>query len=215
MYKVILFDLDETLYPRASSLMPVIGRRIEEYITTSVGIPPAQSEQLRKHWRSTYGTALRGLMVEGYPVDVDDYLHYVHDVPLEGVIEPRPDVRGMLLAIPLRRIVLTNSNREHASRVLAHVNLADCFERIIDIRAMNFINKPDPQAYRTALEMLGVGAHEVILVEDTPINTRPAKAMGMTTILVDCPTSDDADYYVADVLEVGPLVRQLMLTTVH
>jgi putative hydrolase of the HAD superfamily len=213
MYKVILFDLDETLYPRASTLMPVIGRRIEQYITTSVGIPRDQSEQLRKHWRSTYGTALRGLMVEGYPVDVDDYLHYVHDVPLEGVIEPRPELRAMLLDIPLRCVVLTNSNREHASRVLAHVNLADCFERVIDIRAMNFINKPDPQSYRMALQMLGVGAQDVILVEDTAINTRPARAMGMKTILVDCPASDDADFHVADVLEVGPLVRQLLLAS--
>ena len=210
MYKAILFDLDETLYPRSSSLMPIIGRRIEHYVTHQVGVPTENAGALRRHWRKTYGTALRGMMVEGYSFDVDDYLHYVHDVPLDRILEAQPALRKMLLSLPLRRAVLTNSNIEHATRVLTHVDLLDCFERIIDIRAMNFINKPDPKSYETALSMLRIAASEAILVEDTPINTRPAKQMGMTTILVDCPFSDDADYAVTDVLEVGPVVMRLL-----
>ncbi len=210
MYKVILFDLDETLYPRSSSLMPTIARRIEQYVIERVGIPLAHADEVRRHWRVTYGTALRGLIEEGYDFDVDDYLRYVHDIKLEGLIEAQPEVREMLLGIPLRRAVLTNSDVPHATRVLKHVNLLDCFERIIDIRALNFINKPDPQAYRLALDMLGVTTAETIFVEDTPINTRPAKALGMTTILVDYPPTSDADYCVASLLEVGAVVQQLL-----
>lgn len=213
MYKAILFDLDETLYPRSSSLMPIIGRRIEHYVTHQVGVPTENADALRRHWRKTYGTALRGMMVEGYTFDVDDYLRYVHDVPLDGILEPRPEVRTMLLNLPLRRAVLTNSNVEHATRVLEHVHLLDCFERIIDIRAMNFVNKPDPKSYETALSILGITAHEAIFVEDTPINTRPAKKMGMTTILVDCPSTDDADYVVTDVMDVGAIVMELIGAT--
>ena len=51
---------------------------------------------------------------------------------------------------------------------------------------------------------------EVIFIEDTPANTRPAKALGMTTVLIDCPPSDDADYFLDNVLEVGPLVTKLI-----
>ncbi|HEY3289812.1 MAG TPA: pyrimidine 5'-nucleotidase, partial [Anaerolineae bacterium] len=154
MLKVILFDLDETLYPRSSLLMHEIGKRIEHYVTRYVGIPPAEAEVCRRRWRTTYGTALRGMMEEGYSVDVDDYLHYVHDVPLEGVISPQPEVRQMLRNIPLRRVVLTNSDSAHARRVLGHLNLLDCFEQIIDLRALEFVNKPDPKAYQRALDIL-------------------------------------------------------------
>jgi putative hydrolase of the HAD superfamily len=212
MLKAILFDLDETLYPRSSSLMPTIGQRIKTYVIERVGIPVDEAERLRRHWRTTYGTALRGLIEEGYAFDPDDFLHYVHDIPLEGAIEAQPEIREMLLRIPLRRAVMTNSDVAHATRVLMHVNLLDCFERIIDIRALNFINKPDPRAYRMALEMLGVTAREAILVEDMPANTRPARALGMQTILVDCPLSDDgdADVTVGTLLDVGSVVDKLI-----
>jgi putative hydrolase of the HAD superfamily len=210
MLKVILFDLDETLYPRASSLMNVIGKRIEHYVTDVIGVDPEQAEELRRRWRRTYGTALRGMMEEGWAVDVDDYLRYVHDVPLEGYIKPQPEVRAMLLNLPLRRAVLTNSNIEHAGRVLEHINLFDCFERVIDLRTLNFLNKPDPKAYQVALNLMGVQADEVLFVEDTPINTRPAKALGIHTILVDCPPTDDADYCVPTVMHVADIVANLL-----
>ena len=210
MYKVIFFDLDDTLYPRGSSLMRMIGQRIREYIVGKLGIPADQAEILRKRWRDTYGTALRGMLEEGIAFDVEDFLRYVHDIPLDGVIHPDPALRGMLLGLPLRRAVLTNSNVEHARRVLNHMAVLDCFERIIDIRALKFVNKPDPAAYRCALDMMGVAPEETILVEDMPPNTRPAKAMGMTTILVDCPPTPDADYIAPSVYDVGRLVNQLV-----
>jgi putative hydrolase of the HAD superfamily len=212
MLKAILFDLDDTLYPRSSALMPTIGRRIEQYVIERVGIPVTKADELRRHWRHTYGTALRGMIEEGYDFDPDDYLQFVHDIPLDGLIEAQPAVRQMLLNIPLRRVVLTNSDIDHATRVLTHVNLLDCFERIIDIRVLKFINKPDPKAYALALELLGLSAAEVILVEDTPANTRPAKALGMKTILVDCPLTADSDYCVGTLLEVGAVVQQLLAT---
>ena len=190
--------------------MPAIGARITQYVIDRLGVSAARADELRRTWRQSYGTALRGMIEEGYAIDLDDYLRCVHDIPLDGVIEAQPEVREMLLALPLRRAVLTNSNIEHATRVLQHINLLDCFERIIDIRALKFINKPDPRAYTLALEMMSVRADEVILVEDTPVNTRPAKQMGMRTILVDCPPSTDADVCVARLLEVGDWVKKLL-----
>ena len=210
MIKVVLFDLDETLYPRSSKLMSLIGQRIDEYVIDKIGIPAAKADEIRRHWRTHYGTALRGLIEEGYPVDVEDYLCYVHNIPLDGFIAPQPELRAMLLSIPLRRAILTNSNREHAIRGLSHMNLLDCFEQIIDVRALSFINKPDPLAYDRAMSILGVNPGEVIFVEDTPVNTRAAKKLGIATILVDCPPSQDADFTVASVLDVGDVILKLV-----
>ncbi len=210
MISVILFDLDETLYPRSSQLMSMIGRRIDEYVVRVVGIPQSKSDEIRRRWRNQYGTALRGLISEGYSIDVEDYLRYVHDIPLDGYITPQPEVRAMLLGIPLRRVILTNSNTEHATRVLTHMQLLDCFEQIIDVRALNFINKPDPQAYQLAMDILHVEPANVILVEDTPVNTRIAMSLGIKTILVDCPPNHDADYTVDSILDVGSVALKIM-----
>ncbi len=214
MHKVIFFDLDDTLYPRSAQLMRMIGERITDYIIHTIGIPADQAEAARRRWRSRYGTALRGLIEDGYTFDLDDFFRYVHDIPL-GHVAPDPELRAMLLRLPLRRVVLTNSNIEHADRVLAHLQIADCFERVIDIRALGLINKPDPRAYELALEMVGVSAGEAILVEDTPANVVPARALGMTTILVDCPPGPadagrDADFFAPDVLGVESIVAELL-----
>jgi pyrimidine 5'-nucleotidase len=210
MLKLILFDLDDTLYPRSANLMLEISARINQYLVDKVGVPADQAAALRTHFRGTYGTALRGLMEEGYMLDVEDYFQYVHDIELHGRIDPDPELRRMLLDIPLRRAILTNSNIEHAERILGHMAIRDCFERVIDIRALNFRNKPTPESYTLTMEMLGVQAREVIFVEDSPMNTAPAKIIGMTTVLVDCPPSDEADYFISSVMDVGPLVKQLM-----
>jgi len=210
MYKLILFDLDETLYPRSAKLMEIITGRINQYIADKFGVPIEQASELRQRFRSLYGTALRGMMEEGYPVNIDDYFDYVHDIELDGVLSADPQLRAMLMGIPLRRAVLTNSNIEHALRILQHMDIYDCFECVIDIRALSFRNKPDPLAYKLALEMLRVEPHEVIFVEDTPVNTRAARRIGMTTILIECPPSDAADYFLDRVLDVGPLVADLL-----
>lgn len=210
MLKLILFDLDETLYPRSATLMHQISARISEYLIHKIGIAPEQAQELRQHFRGTYGTALRGLIEEGYQFDIEDYFQYVHDVELNGRIDPDPKLREMLLNIPLRRAVLTNSNIEHAERILKHMAIRDCFEQVIDIKALGYLNKPHPKSYEQALNMLGVPAHEVIFIEDTPMNTAPARVLGMTTVLIDCPESDDADYFLSSVMDVGPLVQALI-----
>ncbi len=210
-FQLILFDLDETLYPRSAALMHQISQRISAYLTDKIGIAPAQAQMLRQHFRGTYGTALRGLIEEGYIFDTEDYFQYVHDIELHGRIDPDPKLREMLLGIPLRRAVLTNSNIEHAERILNHMAIRDCFEQVIDIKALNFVNKPALDSYKLTMQMLGVQAREVIFVEDSPMNTPPARGLGMTTVLIDCPASDSADYFLESVMEVGPLVERLLV----
>jgi putative hydrolase of the HAD superfamily len=69
-----------------------------------------------------------------------------------------------------------------------------------------YASKPDPHAYRRILDAIGARPEECIIVEDTPRNLLPAKAMGMKTILVDHQDCDDVDYCVSDILKVGDVV---------
>ncbi len=184
-YRHLIFDLDETLYPRHSGLMHEIARLIRLYLVERMGFAPEKAEQLRQYFWMHYGTTLRGLQTE-YQVDTDDYLHFVHDIRLEDYIEPNPAVAAMLRRLPLRKAIFTNADIRHAGRVLARLELTELFPTILDIRATEFCNKPDPRAYQLALRALRAEGPECILVEDNARNLRPAKEhFGVTTILVD------------------------------
>ena len=209
MYKYILFDLDETLYPRDAGLMQEIGARILRYMVERMGFTPEEAETKRRYYYHKYGTSLRGLMAEE-TVDSEDYLRFVHDVDITRFIGSNPELNAMLRRIPLAKVVFTNATQEHARRVLDALGIADHFQFVVDVRAMGYASKPDPQAYRHILDAIGARAEECIIVEDTPRNLLPAKAMGMKTILVDHQECDQVDYCVSDVLKVGDVVARLL-----
>eukprot|EP00929_Paragymnodinium_shiwhaense_P099484 TRINITY_DN61150_c0_g1_i1.p1 TRINITY_DN61150_c0_g1~~TRINITY_DN61150_c0_g1_i1.p1 ORF type:complete len:240 (-),score=37.15 TRINITY_DN61150_c0_g1_i1:139-858(-) len=64
------------------------------------------------------------------------------------------------------------------------------FDGFIESVVVGF-SKPDPRMYELALQTLKVEAHEAAFLDDLGQNLKPAKAMGIHTILVknDAPTS--------------------------
>lgn len=185
VYTSLFFDLDDTLYPPTARLWEAIRQRMSFYMVNRLRIPAEQVEALRQHYLENYGTTLRGLQ-QDYPVDTEDYLHYVHNLPLAEFIQPDPDLREMLLSLPQRRWIFTNADAAHARRVLQTLELENVFEGIIDVRAIDFSNKPDPQAYLRALQIAGEQIPAAcIIFDDAPRNLAPARQLGFTTILVN------------------------------
>jgi putative hydrolase of the HAD superfamily len=192
MIRTILFDLDDTLYPRQTGIMDQIRDLILDFIRTRLGLSLEEANALRRHYLETYGTTMRGLQINHH-VDPEEYLHFVHDFPLDRYIQPNPRLDAMLAAIPQEKVVFTNASREHAERVLNVLGVRRHFDRIIDVRDMNYESKPQPAAYRRICDLLGVRPEECMLVEDNVHNLRPAKTLGMTTVLVqDGDVSPDA-----------------------
>ncbi len=155
---------------------------------------------------------MRGLILH-HGIDAEDYLAFVHDVPLESLLQPNPKLEEMLSSIPLRKAVFTNADGEHARRVLDILGVRHHFERIIDVRDSEFNSKPHPSAYQRALDILDTRPDECVMVDDSADNLAPAKAMGMLTVLVgdDAPSSafsqDGSDIYVADILDLADAIR--------
>ena len=163
--------------------MDEIGNRMNQYMTERLGIPADKVREVRDSLLASHGTTLNGLR-RRCDVDPEDFLAFVHDIPLTGFISRDESLDRMLSALPLRKIVFTNADARHARRVLSRLGVIHRFEAIIDIHFIEFINKPDPRAYRIALEFAGVKPEECVLLEDYPPNIKTAKAMGMTTVLV-------------------------------
>lgn len=188
--------------------MAAIGQRIHQYIQERVGLDPVTARDLRRHYLQTYGTTLRGLQVH-YDVDTEEYLAYVHDVPLSDYLRPDETLDRVLTEIQAEKIIFTNATTEHACRVLSFLGVEHHFNCIVDLRATAYVNKPQPRAYQCALDILGARPEECLMVEDSVRNLRPAKELGMVTVLVDGSGGDCVDFTIDDVTQVGEVVRQI------
>lgn len=209
MIKTILFDLDDTLYPPQVGIMNEIRVQILRYIETRLKLSPVEADALRHRYLQAYGTTMRGLQLN-HQIDPNDYLEFVHDIPLHEYLKPNPRLDSVLASIPQGKVIFTNASREHAENVLAVLDIRRHFVRIVDIRDMNFESKPQPTAYRRVCQMLDALPEECVLVEDNVRNLLPAKALGMTTVLV-CDNSgssqDGVDYTIRHIEEIGNLLR--------
>jgi putative hydrolase of the HAD superfamily len=189
-YTTLFFDLDDTLYPSEAGLWEAIRVRINRYMCERMRIPPDEASALRRHYYETYGTTLRGLQIH-YQIDPDDFLAYVHDLPLNAYLQPDPALRALLLALPQPKWIFTNADVAHAGRVLAGLGLEGCFQGIIDVRARGFVCKPQPEAYPQALRLAGESEPgRCVFFDDAPRNLAPARALGIYTVLVGTALSD-------------------------
>ena len=180
-YSTIFFDLDETLYPAGTNLWRGILTRIEEYMHERLDIPKKDVPELRLNLFNTYGTTLRGLQITR-GIDPHDFLAYVHDVPLDE-LRPSPAVRAMLRELPMKRIIFTNADRDHARRVLDRLELSDCFDQIIDILDITPYCKPQREAFNVALQLSGESdSSRCILIDDSVSNLETARNLGFLTI---------------------------------
>jgi putative hydrolase of the HAD superfamily len=204
---VLLFDLDNTLYPPERALFNLIDVRINRFMTEQVGIPAGAVDALRREYWAAYGVTLQGL-IRHHGVDPEAYLHYVHDVDVAGRLAPDPELRDMLTALPQRKAVFTNGSTCHADRVLAALGIADRFDVVYDIRIAAYLPKPYPEPYQAVLADLDVPAERCIMIEDSRDNLRTAKHLGMTTVLVGTgPTPEYVDLHLPDVRALGAALQ--------
>ncbi len=116
-YRFLLCDLDDTLYPANAGIMKAVGERISQFMVDRLDVLPEMAPYLRRHFRERYGTTMRGLILH-YGIDPEDYLEFVHDLPLSDFIQPDPALSAALANIGLTKVIFTNASREHALRVL-------------------------------------------------------------------------------------------------
>jgi putative hydrolase of the HAD superfamily len=207
----LLFDLDETIYPRQSGLMGAISARISQYMIERLGMDPESVPVLRRAYWEQYGTTSRGLQLL-HDLDVPDYMHFVHDLPLEEYIGPNPALDEALAMLPQRKVIFTNATVDHARAVLQAVGVERHFGAVYDAFFAGNEGKPAQSAYRRLLDDLGVSGRSCLMVEDSARNLRPAKALGMITVLVDPPPDVDVqgiDYVIDEVANIARVVRKI------
>ncbi len=196
-FSTLLIDLDDTVYPADSGVWQAISERIELFVEQKYRLSRPEAMELRQSLFLRYGTTMRGLQAE-YHLDEDEYLAFVHAVPLADFIHPDPGLCQVLSRYRQRRVIFTNADTPHAHRVLGVLGIAECIDQIVDVKAMAPYCKPMPEAFRIAMERVGeCDPGRIVLVDDQAHNLRAAHALGMYTVQVGRRANGEADASVA------------------
>ncbi len=181
--KLMLIDVDDTLYPKGTGPFRVVSERINDYVMEWCRLGPADTRVLRDGYVRKYGSTLGGLM-EHYGVDPDHYLKKVHDVPVEDLLTHDERLRESLRSVQGEMVAFSNGSVHYVRRVLDALGVRDLFSDLFTIEFMDFIPKPRSYPYRKAMELYSRSPDDCILVDDRLPNVRTAIELGMETIIV-------------------------------
>ena len=179
-----LFDLDNTLHNASPHIFPHINRSMTRYLEQHLGLGLDEANALRMQYWHRYGATMLGLM-RHHGTDPDHFLVETHrfDRLHEMMVFERA-LRGMLRALPGRRIVFSNAPRHYAEAVLQIMGVRRLFEDVVGIEDLDYHPKPGIRAYRSLLQRRRLNAAQCIMLEDSAVNLRTAKRLGMRTVLV-------------------------------
>lgn len=185
----IFFDCDDCLYFDGWKVAAKLTQRIEEWCTKRKGLKPGRAYELYKQW----GTALLGLVKEGYlktEEEIDEYLRDVHDVGVDKELKPDPKLRALLLALDpsIPKYIFTASVASHARACLKALGIHDLFEdKIIDTKVCDLQTKHSESSFDAAMRFAGIGKEDAggcIFFDDSVKNIATAKEMGWRGFLV-------------------------------
>jgi putative hydrolase of the HAD superfamily len=191
-FTTIFFDLDDTLYPSGTGLWKTIKERMNIYMREQMRIPEDQISALREKYFLEYGTTMRGLQAN-HDIDPEEFLAFVHDIPLKDYITPNPTLRGIIASLPTRNLIFTNADSAHAHRVLTALDLRDLFDVIVDVNTVAPYCKPMPKSFDIAMGIAGESdPSKCVMIDDIQRTTRAAREAGLFSILYNEDFSDGA-----------------------
>ncbi len=208
--RYILFDLDNTLYPRSCGLFHLIEERIKEFLRIRLDLTQAEAAALRRRYLRDYGFTLVGLMSHNR-IDPEDYLAFVHEVDVEGILGEDSVLTRMMSRISLKKVIVTNGTQRHARRVIRSLGVEPFFSHIFDIAFMDYVPKPHPSSFHKVTGYLGVTGHECLMLDDHPPTLATARALGMTTVYVGKKEQVEADYQIEEIKGLEGVLRDLQL----
>lgn len=208
-YQYLIFDLDNTLYPKESGLLDQVDRKIDQFIGLKLKIPATKISKLRHEYWKKYGTTLGG-MIACHQIDPDEYIDYTYNVEITDFLKPDPLVAKVLSGLKLKKAVFSNSPLNYVEKVLEVLQIRHFFEKVYDIRFCNYLGKPNLSSYFKVLTDLKIEAKECLFVDDTPANVLGGETAGINSILLDNTlVAEGIKWRISDLMELPALIRKI------
>lgn len=183
--KLWLLDLDDTLFEASGGMLHAIHLRMNEFMSERLGLSWDEASRLRRAYWRTYGTTFLGLW-RCHGIDPREFLPATHDFDFSPFIRVCGSPREDLAALPGRKVVFTNGPRNYADAVLEGLGLTGFFDDVVTSSDMRIFGdwrpKPNGSMIRHICAKEGVPTRSAVLVDDTPMNLKAAKAAGLSTV---------------------------------
>ncbi len=181
--QAVLFDMDGTLTD-SERLWTIALERVAASYGGKL-TPEARDAMVGQDMWATIDLMHQVLAVDAAPIDTAKMLtDYTKDVFREGLPfkDGAPELLTTVKAAGLRTALVTATYRELvdiALDTLGHdtFDVTVCGDEVTR-------NKPDPEPYRRALELLDLPADVCLVIEDSPTGSRSAAAAGVGVLVV-------------------------------
>jgi len=184
---VWLFDLDNTLHDASHAIFHVIDTRMTDYVERALGVDRAEANRLRTLYWRRYGATLLGL-VRHHGVDASDFLRTTHDFDVAALLRAERGLARLFARLRGRKVLLTNAPLDYAGSVLRELSLHRHIGTRHSIERMRvhgtFRPKPSRLMLRAMLARERILPASAILVEDSLVNIKSARSLGLRTVLI-------------------------------
>ena len=150
----------------------------------------------------------------GEPLDREalNERRYAHELSLLEAEELRPGILDYLRFAGqqgIKRAIVSSASRRWIDMHLARLEQTVGWDAIITADRDAARAKPNPTMYLEALDVLGVGADEAVVFEDSPNGVAAARAAGIFVVAVPNEVTrdaglDDADLHVESLADLPP-----------
>jgi putative hydrolase of the HAD superfamily len=179
-----IFDLDNTLHDADPHIFPHLNRAMTAYLETHLGLARDDANSVRMQYWRRYGATLLGL-IRHHDVDPGHFLRETHRFPELGrMVLRHPLLRSVLTRLPGRKLVFSNSPVHYSVAVLGILRVADLFDDVFSIEHTGYRPKPDRRGFLRLLRKHRLRPRRCVMVEDSLVNLRTAKRLGMRTVWV-------------------------------
>ena len=213
--ELIIFDMDGTLYKLSSKgdgamfktkFYTEVEKKGIDFISTRLGLSKTQAARIRQDIFKEYNGDVSIGLEEDFRLDRTEYFNEVWDINPAPYISKNKELPSLIERIVGKKAVLTAAPRVWAKNVLNYLEIGDLFNGMWfgegDIR------KPDPEAYLQITNAFNVNPRNTVMIEDEPTYLKPAKELGMTTILIGTNSCSWEDYLIEDIFGLEKIIRR-------
>jgi putative hydrolase of the HAD superfamily len=144
----------------------------------------------RAYWEEMAGEIGRELGEDGWRTR--DLIVWLYHAPqADWLIDDMVDLMTEVKAAGLALAALTNDMVDfHGQDWVDDQRWLDLFDVVVDA-SLTGVLKPDPGAYRLAIDAMGLDAGEIVYLDDMPVNVRAGAEVGLQAVEV---LYDDRDH---------------------
>ena len=158
-----------------------------DFVARELDLSRDAADALRRAYWRRYGATLLGL-VRHHGVKPAHFLREAHDFDAAALVRAERGLTRLFRRLPGRKILLTNAPQAYAGSVLRKLALHRHFGTRYTIESMRIHGslrpKPSKPMLRALLARERIRAADAVLVEDSVVNLKSARALGLRTVLV-------------------------------